>query len=474
LDSDRGEASFLTEEFDSAHEGQDESSGNLRDTEEPLHTEEGNDERDAEYDSGDDGDEEIENVYVNMADISEAWTIKAPGKTTVVDQPLRFVDRIQHVGASWEASVKESVAAKRVNRARILLAAGIEMKDLDRDPHRKIRVEAWIRSISADQNQRRSRLSARRRGKEDAVLAPHELIGRLVRERELAWYASPIHNPDRVARPNDETPPERPRSLPQGSKREFQSPAPKQSPPSGEQKKRSRHNGDTTGESTNTAIVAVPTSEMSVREVYNLPDRWEKRRDFSRQGGEVTFNREHWHELVLRYYARKLQEMFPCSDDEEVLSRKDATEGRFKMEKDRMIPLPSGFRKLWYSLQDEVRRFHLLGLLIPTCNSKVGPSERWRNLSHDEVRVTSPRVCTYMEKFRKGPIGDILIEWRNKHIFPNVNGHIKIVPRYKKAKRLQEDIEVINTKFDKWYWNLLQENHTKLEDFLKVRFGWGA
>ena len=23
------------------------------------------------------------------------------------------------------------------------------------------------------------------------------------------------------------------------------------------------------------------------------------------------------------------------------------------------------------------------------------------------------------------------------------------------------------------YWNLLQEKHTKLEDFLKVRFGWG-
>ena len=88
--------------------------------------------------------------------------------------------------------------------------------------------------------------------------------------------------------------------------------------------------------------------------------------------GELTYDRQHWHTLLLRAYARQHNRYFPGTDGMKSLSRFDVFYPvQLKVERDGQIPVPLSHRRLWYRLLEELRRFPRVGLLIPTKNAMI-------------------------------------------------------------------------------------------------------
>ena len=404
-------------------------------------------------------DEDDEVVCANMADISETWTIHQSGSSQEGEGPaLRFADRIQRVGASWEASVKESIKAKRLTRMRVLQAAGILPEDLEKDPGRKLRVDSWIRSVSADENQRRSKLTIRRKDQEDNLVSPHEVVGWKVRDKEVAWYASPIHNPHGHHRPNDSPPNRRlilRRSIPQDKAKRspFVSPAPQKLgyPHSGPRKK---SRCDTTREASNLAIIR----EMPYHLAYH-PQGMNKK-ETSDGLSRHTNDRNEWHRWLLKAHARHLNTIFRDTDSEEALG--DSSNDRLRVEKDAMIPIPLTYRWIWYRLQYQIRNFPRLGLLLPVENPDVHPSERWRNRSTEGLRLVSTRALLHLMKYNLKEDSTIQVNWAVRHLFPRVEQEATVVQDV--SYFIPDDELNIKQRYDVWYWGTLRKAEKLVPD----------
>jgi hypothetical protein len=164
---------------------------------------------------------------------------------------------------------------------------------------------------------------------------------------------------------------------------------------------------------------------------------------------EDSFDRERWHRSVLKactQHASKLN----LSIYEPISFGFDKHESqKLRVELDAVMPIPTQYRALWHQIQNDIRRFHMLGLLFPATSHLLDPVDHWRNNSKQNYRYIPQSIYLRVLSL---PISIL------KTLFP---------PDYKgKVTMVTENPDLYNSsiqgtaeiqkKYDLWYWSAMR------------------
>ena len=387
-------------------------------------------------------------------------------------------DQKRVVGASWIASVKKSITAKKTTRTRILAAAGITPEELEKDLERKTRIDSWIREISAEENQRRSKAARSPSTNKSSLMAsPAEVVGRRVKEKEVLWSAIPFNNNQL----NEQLKLKGKRRKKDGNnpKMIYQSPKAGLNDKSGDKTNLSKRKGKPEDRTAKANTLKFSSGKERLQEEVNCLtiDEWDSSTLSSDTEeamqtdnivmtnhlyADAIFDRNHWHRLLLKLGSRVVLTENPNLCDPEAYTRWDIQPvSKLKVELDTEIPIPLGMRKVWYCLLDEIRKFRHKGLLIPTTNNGISHSERWRNRTLDTVKIVSGRVYDYIqdvvEKSKAYHSGDK--RYQLSYFFPRLKGRVTIMyyPTVPRRLPVVEIEKAIRRKYDTWYWTSLRQ-----------------
>jgi hypothetical protein len=177
---------------------------------------------------------------------------------------------------------------------------------------------------------------------------------------------------------------------------------------------------------------------------------------------ENIYDREHWHRFLLRLGSRLVLSEFPDIVDPAAFSRWEVmSDTKLRVELDAVIPIPLGLRKVWYLLQEEVRRFKFKGLLIPVTNVAIPHRERWRNRTLEPSKVVSERVYNYLSDVvgHNRAYDTIDTKYQMSYFFPLIRGRVTISFYSTNIRSLPiQHIEKSNRRmYDKWYWEMLKD-----------------
>ena len=420
--------------------------------------------------SGSNNEAQIEET--NMLSVEET-TAQDP-HSVVEDEHTIIRDKSKTVGASWVSKVKKSIAAKKTSRSQILQAAGITTQELDDDPERKTRVDSWIREISSEEHQRRTKLSRTRRQMESVTMVtPSEAIGWTLQEKERAWYANPLNKSSHIDRPKSKLRKTHWKASKFSPDFVTAQDTPLTTPEAGSHRLGDRQSSIKTSSGSRSS----PTTESSVEEVNCLViEEWDSKSVASESdestlyygygqskslSQEMIYDREHWHRFLLRLGSKLVLNDSPELPDPAAYTRWDVPSvSKLRVELDAGIPIPLGMRKVWYLLQNEVRQFRCKGLLIPTPNVNIPSRERWRNKTLEPTKLVSERVYEYLlEVAGHNKAYDTKdTKYQMSYFFPLIRGRVTIssYPTEIKTLPVAAISKSIKRKYDRWYWEVLK------------------
>ena len=397
---------------------------------------------------------------------------------TVINETVAIKEQPRTVGASWVAKVKKSIVAKRASRNQILQAAGITPQELDIDPERKTRIDAWIRELSSEGIHRRSKLSRSRKQMESVTMVtPSEVIGWTLQEKERAWAANPLNSISQLDRPKSRlrraewreskfspeilTAYDTPLTTPETNSQSEEQSCSSLKRASGA---KPTPTSETLVEEVNCLVIDEWDSKSITSETVDSATIYEMDRNY-RFHQEMIYSREHWHNFLLRLGSRLVVTEYPELPDPAAYTRWDShSPMKLRVELDAEIPIPLGMRKIWYSVQEEIRQFKHTGLLIPSPNTQISPRERWRNKTTEQNKLVSTRVYDYLqEAVQHSKTFDTNgTKYQLSYFFPLIRGRVTISyhPTSIKPPSLTAIEKAIRRKYDSWYWNALRKAET--------------
>ena len=384
---------------------------------------------------------EVTEVETNMLHI------EGQNEPSVVCWEEDFQERARKISSNWENAMGMKI---RRSRKRILDVAKISEIDLELDPHMKERIEIWIEDITMNEQSRCSRLSKSQLRKESMITSIEERIGMQLQGRELQWQGR--HKVQQRT------------ACPQTSENQFCGLSEVITPFKTEPIPSSSNLPDHIPESlTSSQITMDNESQVLIEEcnllnveIWNTPEEKETQQasedmedEEMSMSSEDSFDREKWHRSVLKactQHASKLN--LSIYEPISFVFEKQESQ-KLRVELDAEIPIPTSYRNIWYQIQNDIRRFNMLGLLFPVINHSLDPTDHWRNNSKQNYRCIPQSI--YL-RVLSVPVSIL------KTLFPSdYKGKVTMITETPNLNsRMIKDTVSIHQKYDLWYWKAMR------------------
>ena len=347
----------------------------------------------------------------------------------------------EDMASAWEEKIRTLHFLSTRDCKFLFHAARISLDDLVDDPGRKLRIESWLRKIIPKERSRRSRLSRSRLDKEEDIASMSEIIGWELKRLDQNWYPSETLNPMGLQRPPYE--PLRQKTVGSDgiSIEELQGPPPTQ--------------------------VMVEESNNAQVEVVVPPHENQQRSSTTRlmmQPSGVLIPPVQ-HELapgkLLTYVffwkiSQHAQQLFqlerpPAWDPISLIRPKT------QLDMDDCVPVPIGYRHLYYCLMFDIRRFPYNGLLAPTATNLVPEDERFCNHHPEGITNVCSRVFHHFRRMTPAERTEFFHPYGSpKHLTQQ-----RLCRRVSDGRVVAED--KLHQKYDRWYWKLLMAISVEME-----------
>jgi hypothetical protein len=373
--------------------------------------------------------------------------IEGQDEPSVVCWEEDFQERAKKISSNWENAMGMKI---RRSRKRILDVAKISEIDLELDPHMKERIEIWIEDITMNEQSRCSRLSKSQLRKESMITSMEERIGMQLQGRELQWQGK--HKVQQRT------------ACPQASENQFCGLSEVITPFKTEPIPSSSNLPDHIPESVTSSQITMDNENQVIIEDCNLLniEIWNSPEDKETQpaeeemedeemsmSSEDSFDKEKWHRSVLKactQHASKLN--LSIYEPISFVFEKQESQ-KLKVELDAEIPIPTSYRNIWYQIQNDIRRFYMLGLLFPAINNSLDPTDHWRNNSKQNYRCIPQSI--YL-RVLSVPVSIL------KTLFPSdYKGKVTMITETPNLNsRMIKDTVSIHQKYDLWYWKAMR------------------
>jgi hypothetical protein len=164
---------------------------------------------------------------------------------------------------------------------------------------------------------------------------------------------------------------------------------------------------------------------------------------------EDSFDREQWHRTVLKACTKHASMLNLSAYEPIVFGFDNSLPHKLRVELDAMLPIPIEMRKVWYQLHLEIRNFGKTGLLFPTMNLSLDPTDHWRNNSKKHLRHVP--LSIYLR------ILSIPVSIMRTLFHPRCQGKITMSTD---PDNIQDspicEPQVIHHKYDQWYWEAMR------------------
>jgi transposase InsO family protein len=372
--------------------------------------------------------------------------------------------REQEMISAWEEKIRTLHYLSTRDCKFLFHAARIHPDDLVNDPGRKLRIESWLRKIIPKERTRRSRLSRSRLDKEEDIASMSEIIGWELNRLDENWYPNETFNPTGLQRPPYERRPRNSTSSDGISIEELQGP-PAQT---------------MVEESNNAEIVALippePTSDqMPMSAIFLETSDNENSTAIAREGGRQTRTPRSRHQVLIPPIQQELapgklltyvffwrmsqhaQQLFqlerPPNWDPVGIMRL-----RTQLDLDDCIPVPIGYRQLYYHLMYDIRRFPYNGLLAPASTNLVPEEERFCNHHPDGITTVCSRVFHHF----RGMTHNERREFFHPYKLPPFLTQQRLYRESTASRKVMSE-DKLRKHYDRWYWKLLMGCSVEME-----------